>query len=120
LLDSETTNVPHHDFDHPIFQANEEEEEWEIPHELLSLIEQENKEIKPYEEAIEVINLGMTDDKKEVKIDTTMKEDDHKILINLILECVDVFAWSYQGMLGLDPNIVEHKLPLKPKFPPVK
>jgi len=86
----------------------------------LRLIEQETKEIKPYEETTEVINLGMTDDKKEVKIGTTIKEDDGKMLINLLLEYVDVFAWSYQDMPGLDPNILEQKLLLKPKFPPVK
>ncbi|XP_027337884.1 uncharacterized protein LOC113851562 [Abrus precatorius] len=32
----------------------------------------------------------------------------------------DVFAWSYQDMLFLDVDIIEHKLPLKPECFPVK
>ncbi|XP_050875865.1 uncharacterized protein LOC127079525, partial [Lathyrus oleraceus] len=38
----------------------------------------------------------------------------------LLHEYVDVFAWSYQDMPGLDTDIVVHKLPLQPDCPPVK
>jgi len=65
-------------------------------------MKQETKEIMTHEEATEVINLG-----------TTMKENDHKMLIELLREYVDIFVWSYQDMLRLDPNIVEHKLLVK-------
>lgn len=41
-------------------------------------------------------------------------------MISLLKEYVDVFAWSYQDMPGLDIDVVEHKLPLKPECPPVK
>ena len=67
-----------------------------------------------------MINLGTADDKKEVKIGNCMKSDTRSRLISLLHEFVDVFAWSYQDMPGLDPSIVEHKLPLKPECPPVK
>ena len=43
-----------------------------------------------------------------------------KRMVKLIKKYVDVFAWSYQDMPGLDTDIVEHKLPLKPKYSPVK
>ncbi|XP_074299519.1 uncharacterized protein LOC141630637 [Silene latifolia] len=32
----------------------------------------------------------------------------------------DVFAWSYKGMPGIDREIVEHRIPIKPGFKPVK
>ena len=32
----------------------------------------------------------------------------------------DVFAWSYQDMPGLNPDIVQHRLPLNPSGSPVK
>jgi len=83
-------------------------------------MEQENKEIKLYEEAVEVINLGTEDNKKEIKIGIIMKDSDRKELIDLLFEYVDVFAWTYRDMPGLDANIVEHRLPLKPECPPVK
>ena len=86
----------------------------------MKLIEQEIKEIKPHEEATKVVNLGTENNRKEVKVGTALKEIDHEKLIDLLREYVDVFAWSYQDMPGLDPSIVEHKLPLKPEFLPIK
>src|SRR4051812_44304156 len=41
-------------------------------------------------------------------------------MVELLKEYVDIFAWSYQDMPGLDTDIVEHRLPLKPECPPVK
>jgi len=58
-------------------------------------MEKETEEIKPHEEATEVINLGTTDRKKEVKIGTTLKKIDRKKLIDLLLKYEDVFAWLY-------------------------
>src|SRR4030066_2056291 len=49
-----------------------------------------------------------------------MKENEKQKLIKLLIEYVDVFAWSYQDMPGLDTNIVENKLPLKPECAPIK
>ena len=36
-------------------------------------------------------------------------------LYNLLKEFKDIFAWSYKDMPGLDPEIVQHQLPLKPE-----
>ena len=33
---------------------------------------------------------------------------------------MEVFAWSYQDMPGLDTNIVVHRLPTREDCPPVK
>ena len=38
----------------------------------------------------------------------------------LLQDYMDVFAWSYQDMSGLDTHIMVHHLPLKEDFPPVK
>ena len=40
-------------------------------------------------------------------------------LIVLLKEFREIFAWSYQYMLGLDIEIVVNRIPVKPKFPPV-
>nr|XP_027190985.1 protein NYNRIN-like [Cicer arietinum] len=50
----------------------------------------------------------------------SMKESEREKLVKLLIDYVDVFAWSYQDMPGLDTNIVEHKLPLKPECAPIK
>jgi len=41
-------------------------------------------------------------------------------LCALLREFRNIFAWSYQDMPGLDPDIVQHKLPLKLECPPIK
>ena len=87
---------------------------------MARLLEQECKALQPHEEPVETINLGTEEEKKEVKIGTTLEASIKERLVKLLQEYVDVFAWSYQDMPGLDTDIVEHKLPLQPECPPVK
>ncbi|XP_073219715.1 uncharacterized protein [Cicer arietinum] len=108
-------------FERLINHADEDcEDDCELPPELESLIEREAKIIQPYQEPVEAINLGTGHDKKEVKVGMSMKESEREKLVKLLIDYVDVFAWSYQDMPGLDTNIVEHKLPLKPEYTPIK
>ena len=108
-------------FENPIDHADEDSgEDCEVPEELARLLRQEEKVIQPYEEVIEVINLGTEEIKKEVKIGDALQSEVKKGLIELLLEYVDIFAWSYEDMPGLDTDIVVHRLPLKPECPPVK
>ena len=50
-----------------MFRAEEEDSE-EIPDETSRLLEHDKKTIQPFEEPIEMINLGNEKDKKEVKV----------------------------------------------------
>ena len=76
--------------------------------------------MKPHQEEVEVINLGDKNEKNEVKIGKGMSKEIQRQLCVLLGEFRDIFAWSYQDMPGLDPDIVQHKLPLKPECPPIK
>ena len=67
-----------------------------------------------------MINLGADDEKKEVKIGTSLDPSAKKEIITLIHEYVDIFAWSYQDMSRLNTKIVEHNVPMKPKCRPVQ
>jgi hypothetical protein len=84
------------------------------------LLNQEKKSIQPHQEAVELINLGTNEEKREIKIGALLEASIKERVIDLLKEYVDIFAWSYQDMPGLDPEIVEHRLPLKPGCPPVK
>ena len=84
------------------------------------MLEHEEKTIQPHKEPLEVINLGSEENKKEVKIGALLCPDVKKGMVELLREYVDVFAWSYQDIPGLDTDIVEHRLPLKPEYAPVK
>lgn len=101
--------MAHYDFENPIYHVDEDDEEdCDLSEELARLLEQESKFIQPYQDLLEVINLGSEDCKKEVKIGAAFDENVKKGLIELLHEYVDVFAWSYQDMRGLDTNIVVH------------
>ena len=69
---------------------------------------------------MEAINLGTKEERREVKIGTTLSLATRKKLIDLLRAYSDVFAWSYQDMPGLDTDIVVHRLPLKKECMPVK
>jgi hypothetical protein len=83
--------MPSPNFEFPVYKAVEEEDE-EIPNEIRQLLDQERKVIQPHEEDVEIINLSSDEEKKEVK----------GRVIGLLREYVDIFAWSYRDMAGLD------------------
>ncbi|KAI5407865.1 hypothetical protein KIW84_053922 [Lathyrus oleraceus] len=110
---------PSRNFEFHVFEA-EEESDIEVSDELSRLLDQDEKTIQSFEEQIELVNLGSEDDVKEVKIGSRLCLDVKKGLIDLLREYSDVFTWSYQDIPGLDSEIVEHRMPLKPECPPVK
>ena len=111
--------MPSPNFEFPVFETEEEEDE-EIPDEISRLLQQEEKAIQPHKESVEVINPGSKEDRREVKIGTLLSSEVKENLIELLKEFSDVFAWSYRDMPGLDTDIVENHLPLKPECSPVK
>ncbi|KAE8657736.1 PCF11P-similar protein 4 [Hibiscus syriacus] len=114
---------PEIDFEIPICQGEvegcDDDEGCELPSELLKMVEQEDKQILPHEELTEILNLGTDEDRKEVKIVTTLTVEGRHSLIELLQEFENVFAWSYKDMPGLDTELVVHKLPIKPDCKPV-
>ena len=50
------------------------------------------------------------------KLDLEYKQE----LIDLLKEFKDCFTWEYYEMPGLDRSIVEHRLPIKPRYRPFK
>jgi hypothetical protein len=42
------------------------------------------------------------------------------MLIKLLKDYVECFAWNYNEMPGLSRDLVEHRLPIKPGFRPYK
>ena len=97
-----------------IYQAEDEgEEDCEVPGELARLLQQEERTIQPHEEPVDTINLGTEEDKKEVKVGANLEPSVKERLIHLLHDYVEIFAWSYEDMPGLDTDIVVHRLPTK-------
>ena len=55
-----------------------------------------------------------------MKISKNLSEKKKGKLVALLKEYKDVFAWSYQEMLGLSPNLVTHELKVDPNAKPMK
>jgi hypothetical protein len=111
--------TPSPNFEFPVFEAEEDDVE-EIPDEITRLLEHEEKIIQPHLEDLETVNLGSEDCECLVKIGALLEGSVKEDLISLLREYSDIFAWSYEDMSGLDTDIVQHFLPLKPECVPVK
>ncbi|RVW62092.1 hypothetical protein CK203_058929 [Vitis vinifera] len=55
---------------------------------------------------VETVDFGTEDQPRELKIGSPLSTDERDRLIHLLRSYLDVFAWSYEDMLGLDPSIV--------------
>ncbi|MFG1569933.1 hypothetical protein ACDT16_13690 [Staphylococcus aureus] len=49
------------------------------------------------------INLGDESSPKPIFISESLTGDDRESLIQLVQDYIDIFAWSYEDMPGLDP-----------------
>ena len=87
---------------------------------MLRLLTMEDKQILPHQEVTKLVNLGTDDEKKEVKIGSSLDSSVKKGITALLREYADIFAWSYQDMPSLSTEIVEHQLPIRPECPPVQ
>ncbi|CAL9019579.1 unnamed protein product, partial [Prunus brigantina] len=72
------------------------------------------------EDPLQEINLGTEEDPRPTFISALLKEPIKDELIALLQEFRDCFAWHYHEMPGLDRELVEHKLPIKEGYLPVK
>jgi len=84
---------------------------------LLRMMEEEEKQILPYKESVEVVIL---EEGREVKVRACIAKETRRDLVELLQEFKDVFAWSYQDMPGLSTDIVVHRLPIKEECKPVQ
>ena len=80
----------------------------------------EDRKVTPIYGSIELIDFGAPDQLKEIRIGSSLSPDERSRLIDLLKSYLDVITWSYEDMLGLDPTIVQHHLPILPHARPVK
>ena len=66
------------------------------------------------------VGFGIENQPRELKIGSPLSTDERNRLNFLLRSYLDVFAWSYEDMSGLNPSIVQHHLPILPHAKPVK
>ena len=74
----------------------------------------EDRKVIPIYGSIELIDFGVPNQPKEIRIGSSLSPDERSRLIDLLRSYLDAFAWSYEDMPSLDPSIVQHHLPILP------
>ena len=80
----------------------------------------EDRKVTPVFGSTKLIDFGVPDQLREIRIDSSLSPDERSGLIDLLRSYLDVFSWSYEDMPGLDPTIVQHHLPILPHARPIK
>jgi len=66
------------------------------------------------------INLGDDANPKPIFISESLSPSEKEDLISLVREYIDVFAWNYEDMPGLNPQVAMHHLNVNPDVKLVK
>ena len=69
---------------------------------------------------LEEIDIGSGDIPRPTYISAKLDPEYKQELADLLKKFKDCFAWEYYEMSGLDQSIVEHRLPIKPRYRPFK
>ena len=64
---------------------------------------------------LQEINLGTAEEPKPIFVSALLTLDELQGYKSLLQDYKDVFAWSYQDMPGLDPNVAVHRLAVSDK-----
>lgn len=65
------------------------------------------------EDDLQDLNLGSEDSPKVVKINVNLNDGFKEDLKKLLQEYMDVFAWDYFDLKGMDPAVYKHKINLQ-------
>jgi len=63
------------------------------------------KEIEPMEPTFETLNMANDENPRLIIIGSTLNDKERKDLKELLAEFQEVYAWSYEDMLGIDLEI---------------
>ena len=71
-------------------------------------------------EKLEEVFLDDSNHERTTKIGTLASPVVRQALTTFLRSNQDVFAWTYEDMLGIDPSIIIHRLNVSPSFPPIQ
>ena len=81
------------------------------------MVEEEPKESS---QELEEVNLVDGDTMKVTMVGTRLGTVLKSKIVEFLKQNLDVTAWTYEDMLGIDNKIIEHKLNVKPTKKPVQ
>lgn len=88
--------------------------------EQLSTMNIENRQsmVEPMEK-LEEITLDDNHPERIIRLGTHAANTTRQELVLFFKSSIDVFAWSHEDMLGIDPRVMVHRLNISPAWPPV-
>ena len=91
--------------------CSDEEEDQEADSDLLKhLMDKYDEQTKAVEEETVEVNLGTTEEPKPILISASLSPEEREEMIQILKEFVDVLAFKYKDMPGLQSALVEHLL----------
>jgi len=92
----------------------------EMDDHLQTMCIEEQRMVAEPVEGLEEVLLNDSRRERMTKIGTLAIPPVCQALTTFLRENQDVFAWSHEDMLGIDPSIVVHKLNVSSSFPPIR
>jgi hypothetical protein len=72
-------------------------------------------------ETVEALEeFKVRDSKKKIQVRSQLPQRMKEELVAFLRHNSDVFSWSHEDMLGIDPSVIVHKLNVDPNYRPVK
>ena len=72
-------------------------------------IEERKVMVEPTE-ALEDIHLDKNNPERYTKVGADMEEKTKQDLVQFLRKSINVFAWSHEDILGINPSIITHHL----------
>ncbi|ONK77982.1 uncharacterized protein A4U43_C02F12980 [Asparagus officinalis] len=109
--------------DPPTMEEDDQLSTWEDPwiHRLnIQYGDRFEQRESPTEDKVVQVNMGDEANLKPIFISDSLPSEEREELIAIIREYFNVFAWNYEDMPGLDPNVMMHCLNIKSDAKPVE
>ena len=87
--------------------------------ELLTMNIEERRKIIESIEILEDIPLDESNSEKFRRIVTSMGEKTKQDLVQFLKKSKDVFTWSHEDMLGIDPSVITYHLNVSLSYEPI-
>ena len=91
----------------------------EMDDHLQTLSIEEQRMVAEPVEGLEEILLDHSKPERTTKISTFASPPIRQALATFLRKNQDVFAWSHEDMLRINPSVMVHRLNVSPSFPPI-
>ena len=81
---------------------------------------EEKRTIVELVEELEEVTLNELRPERTTRMGTLASQPIRQALIAFLKMNQDVFAWSHENMLGIDPSIIVHRLNVNPASSPIR